>query len=195
MAKPPKVPRPVKPPVLPPRPEQEFSPTIGLNQEKLIGRTVVAWSKLEACMQDFIWYFLDLEMDRGRVITDRSDVTARIRWLRQLGQLRLPEADFHILSPILDRIDILREDRNFIVHGTWGTSDTEPVCLSVRVTAPNPNEIVSETFSAIRMRAIIDGIERAKWDLIGLMTKLGALPETPTAPPPEGQDRPPQDHP
>ena len=127
MAKPPKVPRPVKPPIQPPRPGQIADPTIGLIQEKLIGRTVVEWSKLEACMEDGIWHLLNVPIETGRILTARLDAVVKIRLLRELGERLLPESNWHELSQILDKIDIRREDRNFIGHGTWGRSDVAPL--------------------------------------------------------------------
>src|SRR5689334_11631608 len=40
--------------------------------------------------------------------------------LRALGELKLPEQRLHVLSSILDKIDMLREERNLMVHGTLG---------------------------------------------------------------------------
>src|SRR5690348_17894668 len=57
------------------------------------------------------------------------------------------------LTDILDKIGNLQEDRNFIIHGTWGLlmPGAVPVAMSVRVKSPMPDEIVSETFSYERM--------------------------------------------
>jgi len=80
---------------------------------------VVAWSKLEACMEDLIWSLLEVEIEEGRIMTARVDAVGKIRMLRELGELEMPEEMFHRLSPTLDEIDVLRDDRNFIVHGSW----------------------------------------------------------------------------
>jgi hypothetical protein len=188
MATPPKFPRPKKPPVLPPDPNQQVDPTISLQYERLIGRTVVAWSKLEACMEDFIWSLLGVEIEQGRVMTVRVDAVGKIRMLRELGQLELPEPMFHRLSPTLDEIDVLRDDRNFIVHGSWARTkpDMTHVAVSLRPTGLAPDQAVSETFSVARMRAIIGGIERTKWVLIELMRELHTLPGRSAPPHHEG---------
>lgn len=182
MAKPHKVPRPTKPPILPPRLGQIADPTIGLIQEKLIGRAIVEWSKLEACLEDSIWRLLDVEIEIGRIITARLDATAKIRMLRELGERLLPQPEWHELSQIVDRIDIRREDRNFIGHGTWGRSLPEniPVALSLRVKPNEPTEVVSETFSEDRMKEIIGDIQSLKWSLIRLLKlQRDAAPERP----------------
>jgi hypothetical protein len=178
MAAPPKFPRPKKPPIQPPLPGQEVEPTVSLRYERLIGRIVVNWSKLEACMEDLIWSLLKLEIEKGRVITARRDAVNKIRMLRELGVQELPEPMFHRLSPALDHIDVLREDRNFVVHGTWGR--TKPsfmhVCLSLRPQALERDQIMTETFPEMRMYEILNGIELRKQELIELMSELHALP-------------------
>ncbi len=178
MAAPPKFPRPQKPPVLPRDPNQRIVVTVSMQFERLIGRTVVSWSKLEACMEDFIWSLLNIPIEQGRIITLRVDAVGKIRMLRQLGEMVLTEAQFHTLSPTLDEIDVIREDRNSIAHGSWGRMDPDMthVCLSLRPKGLAPDEVVSETFSESRMRAIIDATERTKSVLIGLMQELHASP-------------------
>ena len=170
MAAPPRFPRPQKPPVLPVNPDQKVEPTVSMQYERLIGRVIVAWSKLEACMDDFIWSLLGVEIEQGRVMTARVDAVGKIRMLRELGQLELPEKLFHQLSPTLDEIDVLRDDRNFIAHGSWGRMGPymAHVAVSLRPKPLAPDELVSETFSEKRMRGIIDGIERTKRTLIEL---------------------------
>jgi hypothetical protein len=190
MAAPPKFPRPQKPPVLPPDPKQEVEPTVSPQYERLIGRTIAAWSKLEACMEDFIWSLLKVEIEQGRVMTARVDAVGKIRMLRELGHLELPEAMFHRLSLTLDEIDVLRDDRNFIAHGSWGRTKVDMtmvhVCVSLRPKAPSPDQVVSETFPEKRMLTIIDGIERTKWTLIELMRELHTLPGRSVPPRHEG---------
>jgi hypothetical protein len=188
MAAPPKFPRPQKPPVLPPDPNQQAEGTVSLQFERLIGRVVVAWSKLEACMEDFIWSLLEVEIERGRIMTLRVDAVGKIRMLRELGKLEMPEAMFHRLSPTLDEIDVLRDDRNFIVHGNWARIFPEwtHVVASLRPKGLAPDQAVTETFSETRMRAIIDGIDRTKWTLIELMRELHTLPGRSVPPRHEG---------
>lgn len=171
MGKPPKIPRPQKPPVLPALENQIVDPTISMLTERLIGRAMVAWAKLENCMDDFIWALLAVPIEQGRVLTVRMDAVRKIQTLRRLGELVLPTEKFYLLSPILDRVDILREERNLIGHGSWGRSgyDKVTVVVSLKPEALKADEAVSETFPDSRLRAVIDGIDEAKWQLIPLM--------------------------
>jgi hypothetical protein len=184
MTKPPKTPRPQKSPILPSSPNDVPDPTIGLVQEKLIGRVVVEWAKLEGCMVDSILELSGLEFEVGRIFTSRMDATALIRTLREIGQLKLLEHDFHALAQICDKIDIKRDDRNLIVHGTWGRTvgQNTAFAISLRVKS-KPSEVVSETFPHIRMKEIISEIQSLKWDLIRLL-KLDASTRANPRPPP-----------
>ena len=186
MTKPPKTPRPQKPPVLPPKLGQKVNPTISMATERLIGRAIVAWAKLEACMDDFIWAFLDIPIEQGRVITVRMDAVRKIQTLRRLGELILPETKFHELSVILDHIDILREERNLIGHGSWGRTspENETVVVSLKPEGLNPDEVVSETFPNSRLREVTAEIEKAKWQLIPLMEERYASLGKPRTPRP-----------
>jgi len=130
--------------------------TIGLNTEKIIGRVVVEWSRLEGVMEDFIWHF-----------TGRLDATAKIRMLRALGELKLREQRWHVLSSTLDKIDMLREERNMMVHGTWGRiPGGVPIAISLRIRPLAPDQVVSETFPAERMQGIAHDTVAAKLRLM-----------------------------
>jgi hypothetical protein len=157
-----------------------------LNTEKLIGRVAVEWPRLEGVMEDFIWHFLGLPIETGRIVTGRLDATAKIRMLRALGELKLPEQRWHVLSSILDKIDMLREERNIMVHGTWGRNPGGvPIAISLRIRALAPDQVVSETFPAERMQGIAHDTVAAKLRLMRLMKGLGALPDIPIPPHPE----------
>lgn len=177
MPKPPKI-LPRKKTQLPPRGNDQLNLTIGLVQEKLIGRVVVEWSRLEGVMAEFIWILLRLNVDSGRIITTRLDAVAKVKMLRQLGEIELEETYFHKLSTVLDNIDILREDRNFIVHGIWGRDlNGIPISLSIRPKPLAPDLIVSEKFPVERMRNIVYEIVKSRVRLKLLAKELAALPE------------------
>jgi hypothetical protein len=171
---------------MPASPDWEGNPTIGENQEKLIGRVIVEWSKLEAVMEDTIWCLLSLDMAIGRKITTRMDVGTKITMLRALGEGYLPTEVFHALSLMLDLIDMRREDRNAIAHGSWGRQNGIPIVISLRTKPNAPNEVVSETFPDTRMRAILADIQRSKTALIRLMDEIAALRNNSPTPHPEG---------
>jgi hypothetical protein len=141
-------------------------------------------------MEDLLWSFLKLDIEPGRVVTARVDAVGKIRMLRTLGELEMPEEMFHRLSPILDEIDVFREERNTIAHGTWGRqrigTEWVHVCLSLKFKPLAPDEVVAESFPQGRMMAITAGIERTKWVLIRLQDELHKLPGRSAPPRHEG---------
>jgi hypothetical protein len=181
-----KTPRPPKPPFLPLEDHHTVNPIISDAHKILIGSVVERWSKLEAVMDDLIWSMLKLQFETGKVITNRLDASGKIKLIRQIASFTLTEDQQHRLSPIIDRIDFRREDRNFIAHGSWGTLMPEhvPICSSLRPTARNPDEVVAETFTDGRMREIADEIESLKLRLVPLKDELGTSPRKPHAPRP-----------
>lgn len=152
-----------KPPIQDRRPDQVFYSRVPLYQERLIGRAVVAWSRLEAAMQDTIWKFLDIPIEQGRLLTARHAPESLILILRTLGRASLSVDKANQFDRVLDLIDIYREDRNFIVHGEWGilSPDWIPTAKSLRPKSPKPDELVSETFSPERMYNLIKAMDEA----------------------------------
>lgn len=175
MAKPPKTPRPQKPPIQPPRQDEKLEGNISLVREKLIGRLVINWSLLESSLNNLVWDFLNLDVSRGRVMTSRMDVRNLVSTIRDLGAICAEESDFFKLSPILDEIDILREQRNLVVHGIWAvTKRGETVSMSLKTKPLEPDQLVAESFSTARLKGIIEKIRLNRLHIL----KLGIIPLT-----------------
>jgi hypothetical protein len=172
-----RTPKPEKLPFKPMGAHQSVVPNVSTGQQLLIGRVVVAWSKLENAMQDTIWHFLRLEMSDGRIVTERMDAATLIRILRALGNRHLGEPLLHEFLSTMDKIEDKQEDRNFIVHGTWGTLLPDNVALgtSLRPKAA-PGEVIGEVFPPERMHAIVQEISTALDFLVRLMSQLETLP-------------------
>ena len=166
-----------KPPITPLKPEQYPHFDVSAEQQRLIGLVVLNWSKLEANIDDTIWHFLNLNLDDGRVFTNRLSTDQKVTLLHSLAHTYLSEEDFNeVETNLLDFIGIYQEDRNFIVHGSWGTlmPDNAPVCASLRPKSPTPGEVVSESFSEERMINLVNGINEAITGLRMLMARLDA---------------------
>jgi hypothetical protein len=160
----------------PPREAEDATSEIGLIQEKLIGRVVVQWSKIEAGLDNLIWGMLRLTIEDGRVLTSRIDAQMKIAMVRKLAPRHMTEEPLEKLLKALVLADDIRDDRNFIIHGTWGTlwPEGKPISLSIRGKA-EPGEIRSELFPHHRMRAIIRDIflvKRALMDAVGSFPPL-----------------------
>lgn len=143
-----------------------------MSTERYIGRVIVAWSKLEACLDDFIWALLALPIDQGRMLTVRMDAVRKIQLIRRLSEIILPEEKFHQVVLLIDQADILREDRNLVAHGVWGRTEPEnlTVVSSLKPEGLATDQVVTETFSDLRLKKLARDIERVK---LSLIPKLG----------------------
>jgi hypothetical protein len=93
--------------------------TISLMQERLIGRTIVSWSKLEAAIDQAIWRFLNLDIGNGRKFTIPMSAERKVRFLRLLAETYLDGEPLDDILDTIETIDLCRDDRNFVAHGTW----------------------------------------------------------------------------
>lgn len=167
--KPTRPPRQPKSPIIPLRSDQTTHP-IGLIQEKLIGRVIVEWSKLEGCLHELIWRFAGLSFEDGRLFTERMDSNRLIALLRVLGPRKLDGSALQTFVNVLAAVDELRDDRNFIAHGTWATLEpgSEPTASSIR-TKSEPGEVVAEHFPQSRMRLIVREIIKTREAAVRIM--------------------------
>lgn len=149
-----------KPPIKPFEDDQSIVPQISVDQTYRIGEVIALWSKLEAAMDALVWEFLGTGMEDGRLVTTELNANAKIQILRSLGNRHLPnETNRRHFAETMKYVGELKEARNFIVHGTWGTLKPEnvPIAASLKPKT-QPDEVVSETFSQERMEGIRDGI-------------------------------------
>jgi hypothetical protein len=153
---------------------QTFIPHVSLLQEKLIGRAIVEFSRLEQALSHMIWHLLKLQMKDGRLITTRMDAQTKIAMLYVLVPRYFDTAKQRAALAVLDVAEIIREDRNFIAHGLWGTlmPDNVPMVASVRPKS-DPDNIISEAFPAERMRSIISSTKK----MTGILRHLSGAPD------------------
>jgi hypothetical protein len=166
---------PEKPPVQKLRRDQYHRPDISADQTCRVGQIIVAWSKLEAAMEDTIWMFLDLDEEDGKIVTTRLSADAKAQMLRFLGQRHIANDDLrNQFRKALAYVDEIKDVRNFIAHGVWGTLMPEdiPVALSIKAKS-DTGEVISETFSRKRMEETLAGIQKTIRYLVALPEKLG----------------------
>jgi hypothetical protein len=146
---------------------------IGHMEEVLIGRSVWEWTRLENCMLELLWRLTGLSLEDGRLLTERMDPSRTIVLLRSLGPRKLKDDLLQTIIDLLATAEQLRDDRNFIVHGTWHIIDPEgvPVAASLRVKS-EPGQVVSESFPRSRMLAIIREIQKTREQLSILLRSV-----------------------
>ena len=75
----------VKLPIQKIMPEQIPTPRVGIGQERLIGRAVVIWGRLEASLHDLIWTIRGKGLAEGRGETEKHLVGRLLKELRKIG--------------------------------------------------------------------------------------------------------------
>ena len=183
MGKLPKISKPGKPPI------QNLGDTvnvrygISLTAEKLIGRFVTEWSRLDAIIGDTIWTILDVTIEDGRILTARIDANMKISWLRSFSEKYLENEDIIEMGKILNSVDNLLEVRNFIVHASWGTfvKTGDPVAMSLKMKAP-PERVVVESFPEMRLRELVEEIRATRSAIATWRKKHESSPKRRTQP-------------
>ena len=94
---------------------------------------------------------------------------------RALGSLCISDrALLGSFNETMTYVDELKDCRNFIAHGLWGTlePDNIPVALSLKPKS-EVGEVISETFSPERMEGITGGIRLMLQRFVDLPEQLG----------------------
>jgi hypothetical protein len=160
-------------------PDHKIKPGVSLTHQKLIGRTIIQWNCLEHEMQDFVWRMLGLNFSDGRLLTRRMDANYLIQLLGTLAPHRLKEPFVNEFLDLLVDADALRDDRNHICHGIWGTLVplNVPVASSFKGT-DEPDTFITQTFPYERMIEIIQGIKAVRRSMNRLMDEHFPSPKT-----------------
>ena len=152
--------KPAKPPIQPLRPGTRSYALLS-SHEKLIGRVVISWSMLENAIEHLIWVLFNLDIAHGRIITAKLAVEGRLQMLKALAELAYKGQTAIDVKELISRIEIVKDDRNAVVHGTWGRTEISqdgypqlvPNVLSMRV-KDDPYLVVGETFPPQRLQTL-----------------------------------------
>ena len=169
-------PRSEKPEAKPLPPNHTLEHGIGPIQKRLIGDFIVEWSYFEAALDDLIWRILRLAEDDGKILTKRSQAETKIAILRAIAPRHLKAELLDKLRDALDDADAVREDRNFVAHGVWGTLNGEAIALSSKAKAL-PGEVVAETFTHERLRRLIGNTKKIRDMIVDVILEHDPSPE------------------
>jgi hypothetical protein len=161
--------KPEKPPIQDLSSERHMRYGVSPVTEKLIGRFIVEWSRLEALIGDMIWVILDVKEEDGRIVTARVDAKTKLQWLKAFSARYLEGKELEHIAQIVNVIEIVQESRNLVVHASWGTfvQSGDPIAMSLRPKA-EPDKILTESFPRDRLEELIENTiaarnEIAKW--------------------------------
>jgi hypothetical protein len=157
-------------------PEQIPTPRVGIGQERLIGRAVVIWARLEANLHDLIWTIRGKGLAEGRGETEKHLVGRLLEELRKIGsgsstETVSTEIRLAVLA-IAGAVKTLSEDRNLIVHGTWGELDGVPTVGSLQLETIDRNEVTFESFPPDRLRDFIRDVTACRDQATAIIAQL-----------------------
>jgi hypothetical protein len=171
--KPKGLPRRIKLPIQRIRQGQYTLPLLSLQHERLIGRTIMAWNRIDAVLQSLLWEFLNVGMSDGRIITARLDVGTVVQMLRALANRHVLPDYLETYLTAFNLVDDLREDRNLLAHATWGLMKPESVPIAMSLKPEGlPGEVVSEAFAPSRMYGIIKAMDACHLTLVSFHDDL-----------------------
>ena len=112
---------------------------------------------------------------RHRWASTGSDAKTKITTLQVLASRYLEYPFLKKIEDALALADFLRDDRNFIMHGSWGTMHPLDVAVALSLRAKSePGEVTMESFSYERMQEIIMRIKSAKQAILDVIAALGS---------------------
>ena len=166
----------VKLPIQKIRPEQLPAPHVGIGQERLIGRAVVIWARLEANLHDLIWTIQGKGLAEGREETEKHLIGRLLKELRKIGsgsstETVSTEIRLAVLA-VAAAVKTLSEDRNLIVHGTWGELDGVPTVGSLQLETIDRNEVTFESFPPDRLRDFIRDVTACRDQVTAIVAQL-----------------------
>ena len=156
-------------------PGQVPTARVGLAQERLIGRAVVAWARLEASLHDVIWTIQGKGLAEGREETEKHLLGRLLKELRKIGSRSTEVASTEIRKAVLalaDDVELLSDDRNLIVHGTWGELNHVPSVGSLRLETVDRNEVTFESFSPDRLYDFIREVAARGDRAVAIITQV-----------------------
>jgi hypothetical protein len=65
-----------------------------MRDERLLGRIVMEWSKLENSLLALLWEFLNLSFEDGKILCNRMEVGTTIQMLRAMAQRHMIKDEF-----------------------------------------------------------------------------------------------------
>ena len=164
----------VKLPIQEIRPDQVATPRVGIGQERLIGRAIIIWARLEASLHDLIWTIEGKGLAEGRGETEKHLVARLLKELRKIGS-GSTETALEVRMAVLavaGAVKALSEDRNLIVHGTWGELDGVPTVGSLQLETIDRNDVTFESFPPGRLREFIRDVTACRDQAMAIIAQV-----------------------
>lgn len=151
-----------------------------------VGLLTAYWNKAEGELDDLLACFIGDEKV-AHILAGNQPIATRTAYLKRIVEQCHPGAKWHeVMTTTLDAFDVLRQNRNTIIHGTATRLDSvtgavavraatkNPAKKSYRIVAMNKDEVVKQLDLVIRMGNQLAGI-RARLYRGGPGAKLSDL--------------------
>ena len=98
-----------------------------------LGEFVVVWSLLENVVADLFVATISSDIGNLLVVTKNVSASTISGWVRTMIGVRVtPQETADELRELLNEYDVLRAERNALIHGLWGTNKSGPGTVMVQ---------------------------------------------------------------
>ncbi len=160
------------------------SPHVTDDTLRAIGAVAVAWAKLENALNDLIWTSQGKDLQTGRTATQDLQITALLSTLQKTMQEHLNGDNFsnerRAVDNIIKFIHATKEERNYVIHGSWATVGNMPGVCSLRADTPSLDLVTFEHYPRKRLNEIRDYANSANKSVMALIYRLESLRENPS---------------
>jgi hypothetical protein len=154
-----------------------------------IGLVASEWSYTEMVLEQLIWQVAGLDNERGYSITTHLGSETKINMLEALAVNRLPEPNLKTeLKSCIDKLRLLRTDRNNIVHSIWLNPKNDPVSgllllgkqkggrrptpNMVKITAKGKLKITNTPYPSKKIHGTATEISNLSFRMYGLLDQM-----------------------
>jgi hypothetical protein len=149
-----------------------------------IGRVTTEWGWIERLMGELLAYMCKADASRMYVITQGVSNAAVSGWLSTLAPMvfqRDPER-LRIVVELLKEVDLARNERNEVIHGSWRGSSS-PGFAHVVTTNWDRKEVFKDAmWSVSDLEQLIGDINGLIYRLYDFCSEIGAIRTIKTAP-------------
>ena len=126
-------------------------------------------------LHDLIWTIEGKGLAEGRAETEKHMVGRLLKELRKIGS-GSTETALEVRMAVLavaGAVKTLSEDRNLIVHGTWGELDGVPTVGSLQLETIDRNDVTFESFPPDRLRDFIRDVTACRDQAMAIIAQVG----------------------
>ena len=125
-----------------------------------IGRICALWSSAENVMEHLIWAMIPTSINYGRAITTHAPNEARVNMIHALANEKGLSDDIKgELKSLTDNFNLLRDNRNEIVHSSWGGDAVEEIAHGYKPSARGTFRLNTTYWSAVDISEVGKDIE------------------------------------